>query len=590
MDALNGESGAGKCTVPISPTSVASARILASQNRGTYASDGFKYVIVDGNQSTQTGHVDATLLALAFYMDPRNFIGEERTVFQFEELGYDASVHTLASIEKIVSNSFLNNVEPKSKKRYAQLILEAGQQYKVNPCYLAAKIIQEVGNSGSGSVSGTYAGYVGYYNFYNIGAYADANGGAVANALKYASASGTYGRPWNTPEKAIKGGAEFISSSYISKGQSTSYLQKFNVNPNSSYALYTHQYMSAIYDPAQSAASTYNGYVNTGTLSYQRVFLIPVFNNMPGASLSAATSKITINDAGRTGTVNNGGVNIRSGPGINNSTTGYQLSKGQQVTILGGYRTTDLIPIYQHQVYYPYWYHVQFTASNGTTQTGYVFEDYIDTNAKISLTVQGTKTLGYTLTPSNSAEKPMFTSMDSRIASVDQNGKVTGIAAGTTRIIAFVSSGAFDVINVTVGSSSTGKLASTKYTVSGGFIDKVVQKTTLASFKANMTNGSSIKVYNSSGSEVTNTSSYVVTGMTAKLMNGNTVLDSAVIVVKGDTNGDGIINATDFLQQKAHILGSRKLSGAPYKAGDYNNSGVLDATDFLQIKKIILNG
>lgn len=35
-----------------------------------------------------------------------------------------------------------------------------------------------------------------------------------------------YDRPWNTPKKAIMGGAKWIGSGYISRGQFTSYLKK----------------------------------------------------------------------------------------------------------------------------------------------------------------------------------------------------------------------------------------------------------------------------------------------------------------------------------------------------------------------------
>ena len=40
----------------------------------------------------------------------------------------------------------------------------------------------------------------------------------------------SYGRPWNTPGKAISGGAKMIAQSYINEGQFTSYLKKFQVN------------------------------------------------------------------------------------------------------------------------------------------------------------------------------------------------------------------------------------------------------------------------------------------------------------------------------------------------------------------------
>ena len=39
----------------------------------------------------------------------------------------------------------------------------------------------------------------------------------------------SYQRPWNTPEQAVVGGADFLNVRYISKGQDNLYYQKFNV-------------------------------------------------------------------------------------------------------------------------------------------------------------------------------------------------------------------------------------------------------------------------------------------------------------------------------------------------------------------------
>ncbi len=91
----------------------------------------------------------------------------------------------------------------------------------------------------------------------------------------------SYLRPWTSPEKAIKGGALFISKSYISKGQFTSYLKKFNVNPNSSYSLYNHQYMANLAAPLSEAYTSYKSYRDNGLLSLPLEFTIPIFENMP---------------------------------------------------------------------------------------------------------------------------------------------------------------------------------------------------------------------------------------------------------------------------------------------------------------------
>ena len=96
----------------------------------------------------------------------------------------------------------------------------------------------------------------------------------------------TYDRPWTSPKKAIVGGAKFISSGYISKGQNTSYLKKYNVNPNSFYSFYTHQYMANLRAPASEANSTYKSLYDNNLLGSSYNFYIPVYNDMPDRSYS----------------------------------------------------------------------------------------------------------------------------------------------------------------------------------------------------------------------------------------------------------------------------------------------------------------
>jgi len=91
----------------------------------------------------------------------------------------------------------------------------------------------------------------------------------------------TYDRPWTSPAKAIIGGAKYISANYISRGQNTSYLKKFNVNPGGYYAQYTHQYMANLRAPAGEASKSYDAYLESGLLNLALEFTIPVFNNMP---------------------------------------------------------------------------------------------------------------------------------------------------------------------------------------------------------------------------------------------------------------------------------------------------------------------
>ena len=244
------------------------------------------YTLCDG-----TTWYTASENVVKYYMDPRNFLTEEG-IFQFEALAYNSS-QSKSVVSSILKNTFMNGdytyTDPTTKKKvtksYASTFMTAGSQSGVSPYHLAARAKQELGlgipaSTISGSVTGTYPGFKGYYNYYNIGANDSAGGGAIANGLTFAKSGTTYLRPWNTPYKAILGGAQYIGYSYINRGQNTLYLQKFNVT-NTSSGLYAHQYMTNIQAPTSEALKLYNSYTDLGIINDVMVFYIPVYKNMP---------------------------------------------------------------------------------------------------------------------------------------------------------------------------------------------------------------------------------------------------------------------------------------------------------------------
>ena len=157
---------------------------------------------------------------------------------------------------------------------YSDIIMEAAQQSQISPYVLASMILQEQGSKGtSGSISGT----TGYYNFFNVGAYATGGMSAVERGLWYASQSGSYNRPWNTPERAIVGGALFYAENYLKAGQNTLYLKKFNVQGSN---IYKHQYMTNTQGAAEEGKHLGKAY--TAEMRNDAIeFFIPIYNNMP---------------------------------------------------------------------------------------------------------------------------------------------------------------------------------------------------------------------------------------------------------------------------------------------------------------------
>ena len=219
------------------------------------------------------GYIAASREAIEYYMDPRNSFDD--TFFQFLSNSYDGNTQTLSGINTIVKGTFLGKAFPEGGyTSYADLLLNAGKRYGVNPFILASKLINEHGSDGnSGSVSGKVEGYEGYYNYFNIGAYAHSGRSAIENGLIYAKEHG-----WDSREKSILAGTEFFAKDYIRSNKTTAYFQKFNVM-NGASAVARGQYMTALWGANSTGVTLGKGYVSA--YSSALTFEIPVYLSMP---------------------------------------------------------------------------------------------------------------------------------------------------------------------------------------------------------------------------------------------------------------------------------------------------------------------
>lgn len=59
-------------------------------------------------------------------------------------------------------------------------------------------------------------------------------------------------------------------------------------------------------------------------------------------------------------------------------------------------------------------------------------------------------------------------------------------------------------------------------------------------------------------------------------------------VLKGDTNGDGVINGRDLANVQMHIIGIKTLSGTALSGGDTNGDGVINGRDLANIQMHII--
>lgn len=146
------------------------------------------------------------------------------------------------------------------------------------------------------------------------------------------------------------------------------------------------------------------------------------------------------------------------------------------------------------------------------------------------------------------------------------------------------------VYTVTIMKQSDEKITSNNYghNISDGMIKTVKYNTSVDELKDQLDNDNSkLKIYLSDGTtEYTNDK--VATGMIVKLIENDIVLDQKIIVVLGDTDGNGDINAIDALKVVNHIIGTDSLIGPYMVAADTTKDMEINAIDALKIVNHII--
>lgn len=251
---------------------------------------------------------------IEYFMDPRNILNS-MDIFQLEEVKYNEKIHTLEGVKKMTNGTFLEG------DSIGQAILTACRNSNVSPYYVVARIKQEQGSKGSTTGKGMESEGKLYYNVFNVGASGNGSAQIIANALATAKEKG-----WDTLEKSIIGGIDFLKTKYINRGQNTLYLNKFDVD-DSDNTLYSHQYMQNIQASQSEAVTVYNIYNQTGKLNESFNFIIPVYENMP-TTISAKPNDSEIYPINVK--TNDGPINVRQGP----STSTTIIGKVQKGTVI----------------------------------------------------------------------------------------------------------------------------------------------------------------------------------------------------------------------------------------------------------------
>ena len=582
----------------------------------------------------------ASVKAVSYYMEPRNYLSTDN-IFQFENLSYVDGLYNEAGIETILNGTFMYQKSIRqyygndsyTDSKFSTVILEASKNAGVSPYHIASRIKQEVIVSGGGpsnSVTGNVSEYEGYYNFFNIGA--TAGNGAVERGLKYAKAKG-----WNSPETSIIEGTKVIANNYISRGQNTLYLQKFDVD-SSDNSIYSHQYMQNVQAPLNEGKKVYNAYSNLGMLDSNFNFVIPFYENMPNyyqeeprdnysivtedvetntdgvevkerADASSNTivtinswyrmirieknnnwDKIVLND-GTKGYIETSKLNKISLPNTSNdimcATENVNVRNGPGIngtTIISKISVGEQVTVIEKEKYNVddyVWDRVQL--SNGTI--GYVackYLKFIEIN-KDEETVRVIANGSLKLREQPTTDSVMLTSLPTGTYLVRLEKNVAYAndlywdkVKTNNGVVGYVASKYIETINKPDVIEDTSDI----------IIDTNVNMmscTPVVSLKnvKEKYSDKAVILKDRDGNEIKEDSQALGTGM--QLIVDNTTY---TVVKKGDVSGDGVVDARDSLRILKYIVGDYKIEKDSFlKAADINKDGVVDARDSLRILK-----
>ncbi len=120
---------------------------------------------------------------------------------------------------------------------------------------------------------------------------------------------------------------------------------------------------------------------------------------------------------------------------------------------------------------------------------------------------------------------------------------------------------------------------------SEGYLSGISVGMNVEELKKKLTNNNAIiKIEESSGGEA---KEMVKTAQKVTITSGK-LEERFLLIVPGDTNGDGNISAVDYVKIKNHIMGSDKLASANLKAADVNKDGGVSAVDYVKVKNYIM--
>ena len=498
--------------------------------------------------SSEPGYYNASREAIAYFMDPRNYLNE-KYIFAFETLTYSNN-QTLDVVNAIIRpQQFWNRLYGNGSTGASNDIVNSSKNIGISAVHVASRIKQEMGNSnynGDSRVGGgfTYDGVSrsGYYNFFNIKSWTGRGSSIYAS---YAYENG-----WDTPTKGIHGGAAFMYNGYISVNQDTIYYEKFDVSTNNGN--YTHQYMQNLAAPVQEGGIKYTGYKNENAsyLGTGITFVIPVYNDMPAFTVTAP----------KVGNPNNYlnaiSVNGNNIPNFSYNTYNYNvyLDKGTKNVTLNASKIANTTNI------------------NGT---GTININNDEQTNYITSVAQNGKTRTYAIhfirekeqipTPEPPQENPNNNQTQQQNPNQNNNTEQDNVVTQKISVNDIMNHSGF------------------KY--NGDYMFGINIGTNVSTIIGNVSSYNPraiVTIASANGTSKTNDSFRTGDKVTVKTPDGTQKVYTAIIY--GDISGDGMIDKNDLLYVQSKVFGLSNLDEVKSKAADINKDGKVDKNDLLYVQ------
>ena len=551
-DVVIGENGNGASLLEQS----AFGKGYLSLNSNTYNAFSDTY----SNYNGEPGYANASREAIAYFMDPRNYLNE-KYIFAFETLAYSNN-QTVDVVNSIISSqAFWGRLYSNGSAGASNDIVTSSKNIGISAVHVASRIKQEMGNSsynGDSRVGGnfTYDGVnrSGYYNFFNIKSWTG-RGSSIYAAYAYENG-------WNSPAKGINGGASFMYNGYISVNQDTIYYEKFDVSTTNGH--YAHQYMQNLAAPVQEGGIKYNGYKNQNAsyLNTAITFVIPVYNNMPAYAVTAPKVG-SVNNYLSSLKVDNTSVNA-----FNYKTYNYNVYLKSNVTSVNITGTT-------------------IVSTARITGAGKINITSNNQTQQIIVTSENGKQRIYTINfirEEKKEEPKQDNSSTNTTTQPKTDNNQTTTQPNDNQVTKEEPKQEVDTSTKPV----TELMNHSGFKYNDSYLFGIDTGTNVSKFIANVLDYNkyvTITITSITGQPKSNDIFKTGDKVTIKGSDGTKTFNA---IIYGDVNGDGKISSVDYVKVKNQILKGDSIDGIYLKSADVNKDGKVTSVDYVKIKNQIL--